>query len=86
MSDVTDQLDQLAAGQVDLDAVVSDFGSRQWPQPDPQPTSDPFQAEDMDPEPDPEGSFSEVAGYYARGKINDEQYAALAEAAAGAMK
>jgi len=85
MSDVTDQLDQLAAGQIDLDAVVSDFGSRQWPQPDPEP-NDPFEAEDSDPEPDPEGSFAEVAGYYARGKLTDDQYAALAQAAAGAMK
>jgi hypothetical protein len=77
MSDVTDQLDQLAAGQVQLDAVARTSpavsGRRGAPA-----TGDPFEVEDQDPEPDPEGSFSEVAGYYAMGKLDDDQYAALA--------
>lgn len=79
MSDVTKMLDQLGSGAIELDAVASAFASRKWPQR--------ARATDelQDPEPDPEGSFAEVAGYYAMGRINDEQYAALAQAAAGAM-
>jgi len=85
MSDVTQLLDQIGAGQTTVDAVAADFAKRKWPVP-PQPTGDAFEQDAQDPEPDPEGSFSEVAGYYAMGKLDDQQYAALAQAAAGAMK
>lgn len=80
MSDVTEMLDQLSTGSVPLETVVADFSARTWPQ------RTPAEDELSDPEPAPEDSFSEVSGYYAMGKITDEQYAALADAATGAMK
>lgn len=80
MSDVTKLLDQLGSGATTVDAVAKAFASRAWPK------RAPAADELSDPEPNPEGSFAEVAGYYAMGRINDEQYRVLATAAAGAMK
>lgn len=86
MSDVTDELDQLAAGDIDLDQVVADFRTRQWPSAPEPADDDPFTLDAQDPEVEPPGAFIEVSTYYSMGKINDEQYAALAQAAAEAMK
>lgn len=89
MSDVTDTLDQLIAGEVTLDEVADQFRARSWPRRERVETSDAtglFRLDAQDPEEDPEGAFSEVAGYYAMHRIDDQQYAALAEAAAEAMK
>lgn len=89
MSAVTDLLDQLAAGEVELDAVAEDFRTRAWPQltrDEPGDATEVFTRDIQDPEERPEGSFIEVAAYYSRHLIDDVQYAALAEAAAEAMK
>lgn len=89
MSDVTDILDQLAAGEVDLEAVAQQFRTRAWPRRERVETSDAtdlYRLDSQDPEVDPEGAFSEVAGYYVMHRIDDEQYRVLAEAAAAAMK
>lgn len=89
MSAVTDLLDQLGAGEVTLDEVVGDFRGRSWPQTprdEPADATEVFARDQADPEEPPEGSFSEVAAYYARGLVDDQQYAVLATAAAEAMK
>lgn len=89
MSAVTDLLDQLAAGEVQLDEVTADFRSRVWPQTprdEPRDADEVFTRDLQDPEEPPEGSFKDVAAYYAMGKIDDQQYAVLAAAAAEAMK
>lgn len=89
MSAVTDLLDQLEAGEVELGEVVADFRSRTWPQTprqEPKDATEVFARDLEDPEEPPEGSFGEVATYYSMGKIDDQQYAALATAAAEAMK
>lgn len=89
MSDVTDTLDRLIAGEVDLEAVAEEFRARSWPRRERLQTSDVtdlFRLDSQDPEEDPPGAFSEVAGYYVAGQLDDDQYAALAEAAAEAMK
>lgn len=89
MSDVTDTLDQLVAGQITLDEVAEGFRTRAWPRRvrvETRDATDLFRLDSADPEDDPEGAFSEVAGYYARHLIDDQQYTVLAEAAAEAMK
>lgn len=89
MSDVTDILDQLVDGQVDLPAVADQFRTRSWPRRERVATADAtdlYRLDQQDPEEDPDGAFSEVAGYYAMHRIDDEQYRVLAEAAAEAMK
>lgn len=89
MSDVTDLLDQLVAGTVDLDAVADGFRTRPWPRRTRVETSDAtdlYQLDGTDPVGDPEGAFSEVAGYLAMHRIDLEQYRVLAEAAATAMQ
>jgi len=88
MSDVTELLDELAAGTTDLPAVAEAFRARTWPRRDRvvvHDATDLFRLDLQDPEPDPEGAFSEVAGYHAMHRIDDEQYRVLAEAAAEAM-
>lgn len=89
MSDVTDLLDQLHAGEVELAAVADDFRARAWPQTtreEPRDATEVFEREQQDPEERPDGSFIEVASYYSRQLIDDQQYAVLAEAAAEAMQ
>lgn len=85
MSEVTDLLERLAAGTTTLDDAVRDFETRTWPTPR---TDEERQASAIandDPEPVQENSFAEVASAYVDGEIDDEQYAALAHAAAAAM-
>lgn len=89
MSDVTDQLDALINGETDLDTVAQAFRVRAWPRRTRTETSDAtdlFRLDSQDPEEDPAGAFSEVGGYHAMGRIDDEQYGVLAVAAAEAMK
>jgi hypothetical protein len=82
MSDVTEALAALQAGGRTLDEVVAMFRSRTWPVPA---TPPPGTLADEAFPPEPEGSFAEVSVAYSAGVITDEQYAALAEAAAQAM-
>lgn len=89
MSDVTDLLDQLVDGTTDLDSVADAFGTRVWPQRTQVQTHDAtdlYELDSTDPVANPEGAFSEVAGYLAMHRIDSEQYRVLAEAAAHAMQ
>lgn len=89
MSDIADLLDSLTAGDIDLDAVADAFRTRTWPRrvrDAPKDVTELYEADLADPEPEPEGSFTEVAAAYAARRITDDQYATLAEAAASAMK
>lgn len=89
MSDVTALLDQLTAGDIDLEEVADAFRTRTWPRRTRIPATDAtdLYALDMsDPEAEPEGSFTDVAAYYAAHRLTDQQYETLAEAAASAMK
>jgi len=89
MSDVTDLLDQLVDGTVDLDTVADGFRARPWPRRTRVETSDAtdlYELDGTDPVADPEGAFSEVAAYLAMHRIDPEQYRVLAEAAAVAMQ
>lgn len=89
MSDVTDLLDQLVDGTADLDTVADGFRTRAWPRRTRVETSDAtdlYELDGTDPVSDPEGAFSEVAGYLAMHRIDLEQYRVLAEAAAAAMQ
>jgi hypothetical protein len=86
MSAVTDLLDRLIAGDVTLQRVAADFATRSWPPA----RSDAQRRRDAEVEADPQvvipdNTFAEVEAYYVRHLINDEQYAALAKAAASAM-
>ncbi len=88
MSDVTDLLDELVDGLVDVDAVVAVFAGRVWPRRTRVVTGDVtdlYVADLADPVSDPEGAFSEVAAYLAQHRIDAEQYRVLADAAARAM-
>jgi hypothetical protein len=86
VSAVTDLLDRLIAGDVPLQRVAADFATRSWPS---GPSDAKLNADAMsfaDPEPfAAANTFAEVEAYYAQHKITDEQYAALAKAAASAM-
>lgn len=85
MSEVTDLLQQLAAGEITVDAVAADFEARTWPT---GPSDAQRNADAMsfaDPEPIAAGSFDEVATAYVIGEITAAQYATLAQAAAKAM-
>lgn len=89
MSDVTDLLDQMIDGTADLDAVADTFRTRTWPRRtrvETHDATDLYELDAQDPVGDPEGAFSEVAGYLAMHRIDNEQYRVLAEAAAAAMQ
>jgi hypothetical protein len=89
MSDVTDALDRMIAGETTVEEVAEEFRARAWPRRERAETRDAtdlYRLDASDPEEDPDGAFSEVAGYHAMHRIDDAQYAVLAEAAAEAMK
>lgn len=89
MSDVTDALDQLVNGEVDLETLADAFRARDWPRRtrvDTHDATDLYALDAQDPVGDPDGAFSEVAGYLAAHRIDAEQYRVLAEAAAAAMQ
>ena len=87
--EVNDLIEALQNGTMSLEEVAEEFRQRSWPgRPMPRPTSylELATAAISDPEPDPPGSFSEVASAYARGKIDRTQYSVLSEAAAEGMR
>lgn len=89
MSDVTDALDQLIAGGADIEEVADIFRARSWPRRtrvETHDATDLYVLDAADPGDDPEGAFSEVAGYLAMHRIDPEQYRVLSEAAALAMQ
>ncbi|MFF4777516.1 hypothetical protein ACFY05_32135 [Microtetraspora fusca] len=82
MSDITETLRSLAAGDVTLDQVAEDFAARTWPTP-PKPADNLDAAMKRmaeDPEPLTPGTWDEVSAAYTSGLIDDEQYAALFKA------
>lgn len=89
MSDVSDQLDRLAEGTATLEQVADVFRERVWPlapRPETVEYTDLARRDLADPDAAPEGSFLEVAAAWSAGKLNDDQFKVLSEAAAEAMK
>lgn len=87
MSEITDLLAQLRAGSMSLEEVADRFRHRQWPGREttlPRTAREAFAAEERDPEPPAEGSFHEVYAAYMRHELTEDQYTALAYAAAEA--
>ena len=88
MSEVTDALRALAAGERTLDDVEQEFRSRPWPRrltPPPATYMDAARAEETDADVPPEGSFAEVSDAYTSGLIDHDQYVRLAETVAAVM-
>ena len=88
MSAVTDLLDQLVAGSKSVDDVAEEFRTYAWPLGRPPAASgeEAFTRSLEDPEAPVEGSFFDVSNYHVSGKITDDQYDVLAQAAAEGMK
>jgi predicted RNA-binding protein associated with RNAse of E/G family len=87
-SDVSELIAALRSGDMNLEDVVQRFRTRTWPE-SAVPLAQTYQelaaAALRDPEPDVPGSFDEVTAAYDRGEITQEQYRALAHAAAEAI-
>lgn len=87
MSDITSVLEGLRDGTVSTDDAAALFAARRWPVR--RAHEAPAYADDLlsgaDAELPPDGSFGEVEAAYAAGWINDQEYAALAQAAAAAI-
>lgn len=85
MSEITDLVAALRAGQVSLDQVAERFRQRRWPE-----AAMPARhirpgAEDRslaDPDPYVPGSFDDVAAALYRGELSLDEYRVLAQAAA----
>uniref|UniRef100_UPI003F492DAD hypothetical protein n=1 Tax=Nonomuraea sp. CA-251285 TaxID=3240002 RepID=UPI003F492DAD len=79
MSDVTDLLDRLAAGDTTVAEVGRVFAARRWPTV--RPAAGGYAAlaarEDGDPEPIAPGSWAEVEAAFVNGVISADQYEAL---------
>lgn len=89
MSEVTDALDALAAGERTIEDVEQFFRSRTWPlrgEPVAASYEDAARAEERDPAVPEEGSFAEVGDAYTAGTISHDQYVRLAQAATEAMQ
>jgi hypothetical protein len=85
-TEVSDLIEAMRAGEIDLDELVRRFRTRSWAiARRPAPTSYVEMAEQQDPEPDVPGSFDEVTAAYDRGEITREQYRTLAHAVAEAI-
>lgn len=87
MSEVTDALRELQAGTRTIEDVAAMFAARSWPKPPaktPDNAMDAFKAEQSDRDPEPDGSWAEVAQAFYDGIISLEEYEALAEAKASA--
>lgn len=80
-------VDWLANGRITTEQAAARLRDFPFPAP-PEKTARQNQLEDAngDPEPDLPGSFSAVIDAFAQGRIDAEQYAALAQAAAEAMR
>jgi hypothetical protein len=89
MSDVTDLLGQLSDGSVTVADVADQFRRRQWPsaaKPDTTDYTALARRTVTDPDAPPPGSFLEVAAAWHDGTLTDDQFTALAQAAADAIK
>ena len=84
-TEVTELIDALRDGTLTLDQVAERFRQRSWPRrTTPLPTSylEHAAAAEEDPEPYVPDSFDDVVAAYDLGRVNDEEYAVLAEAVA----
>lgn len=88
MSEVSELIDALRNGSMNLDEVAQRFRERSWPGtrgPEPKTYLELAAAAETDPEPLVPGSFDEVAAAYRRGEISRADYRVLAEAAADSI-
>lgn len=85
MSDVNDLIESLRDGSMTLDEVAQRFRERSWPRrrtPLPASYLELAAAAQEDPEPYLPGSFDDVAAAHQDGRISDDEYEVLSEAAA----
>ena len=88
-SEVTDLIGALRNGSMTLDEVAERFRQRTWPptrRPVPRSYQELAAQAQMDPEPDVPGSYDEVTAAYDRGELTTEQYDALSDAVADAIR
>lgn len=84
-SEVTQLIDALCSGTMSLEEVASRFRRRSWPRmqkPEPETYLELAAAAQEDPEPYIPGSFDDVVVAYDQGKLTDDEYTVLSEAAA----
>jgi hypothetical protein len=87
-SEVTELINALRRGEVNLDEVAQRFRERRWPRrqtPEPTTYQEIAAAAERDPEPDLPGSFAEVYAAYHRRELSDEEFQTLQTAALAAM-
>jgi hypothetical protein len=88
-TEVTTLIDALRDRTLTLDQVAERFRQRSWPRrTTPLPTSylEHAAAAEEDPEPYVPDSFDDVVAAYDLGRVSDQEYAVLAEAAAESMR
>jgi hypothetical protein len=84
MATVAELLTQLENGEIDVDGAAREFAFVEWPdEPERAETLDEAEA-DPDPRPVAPGGFELVSQAYADGRIDDADYATLAQAYAEA--
>ena len=88
-SDVSDLISALRNGSMTLDEVAERFRHRTWPltrRPAPRSREELAAQAQLDPEPDVPGSYDEVTAAYDRGELTSDQYDALSDAVADAIR
>jgi hypothetical protein len=83
--EVSEVIAALQDGQMTVEEAAEDFRGRDWPTTPPAPTVNGIIDERADPEVEPSGSFSEVEQAFVEGRLDQETYGTLAEAAAEAI-
>jgi len=84
-SDIQDLIGALRDGSMTLDQVAERFRQRSWPRrtaPLPATYLERAAAAQQDPEPYRPGSFDDVAAAHQEGRLSDDEYEVLSEAAA----
>jgi hypothetical protein len=84
-SEIPDLIDALRDGSLTLDQVAERFRARSWPRrtaPPPTTYLELATAAQQDPEPHQPGSFDDVVAAYDQGRLSDDEYEVLSEAAA----
>jgi hypothetical protein len=89
VSEVTDLIAALRAGELSVGEVAEVFRHRRWPtrgRPEPESYLEMAARTLEDPEPDMPGSYDEVSAAYYRREITSEQYQVLSDAVAEAIR
>jgi hypothetical protein len=84
-SEIPELIDALRDGSLTLDQVAERFRARSWPRrtaPPPTTYLELATAAQQDPEPNQPGSFDDVVAAYDQGRLSDDEYEVLSEAAA----